>query len=37
MRYVVQMEYFEREGEGFAWSDEYLAGGTKMEKTQVVA
>ncbi|KAF8860973.1 hypothetical protein BDZ45DRAFT_800429 [Acephala macrosclerotiorum] len=32
-----KMEYFEREGEGSIWSDEYLAGGRKMEKTQVVA
>ncbi|CZR57841.1 uncharacterized protein PAC_07730 [Phialocephala subalpina] len=32
-----KMEYFEREGEGSVWSDEYLAGGRKMEKTQVVS
>lgn len=34
---LVKMEYFERIGEGSVWSDEYLAGGRKMEKTQIVA
>ena len=34
---VVQMEYFQREGEGSVWSDEYLAGGRQMEKKQIVA
>ncbi|KAE8448680.1 hypothetical protein EG329_008895 [Mollisiaceae sp. DMI_Dod_QoI] len=33
----IKMEYYEREGEGSFWSNEYLAGGTKMEKTQVIA
>lgn len=29
----IKMEYYEREGEGSGWSEEYLAGGRKMEKT----
>jgi hypothetical protein len=32
---IVQIEYFEREGEGSVYSDEYLAGGRKMEKKEV--
>ncbi|TVY88103.1 hypothetical protein LAWI1_G006795 [Lachnellula willkommii] len=28
----IHIEYFEREEEGIVWSDEYLAGGQKMEK-----
>ncbi|KAH7383127.1 hypothetical protein BKA64DRAFT_178321 [Cadophora sp. MPI-SDFR-AT-0126] len=32
----IQIEYFEREGEGFSWSDEYLIGGKRMEKDEVV-
>ncbi len=30
------MEYFEREGEGSAWSDTYLAGGLKIDKLDIV-
>jgi len=33
----IQIEYFQREGEGCSWSDEYLAGGKRMEKDEVVA
>ncbi|KAG4435184.1 hypothetical protein IFR05_009323 [Cadophora sp. M221] len=33
----IRIEYFEREGEGCAWSDEYLVGGNRMEKDEVVA
>jgi len=29
---LVHMEYFEREGEGSVWSDDYLVSGKKMEK-----
>jgi hypothetical protein len=36
MANIVQIEYFEREGEGSVYSDEYLAGARKMEKKQVV-
>jgi hypothetical protein len=29
------MEYFEREGEGSVYSEEYLAGGRMMEKEKI--
>jgi hypothetical protein len=35
--HIVQLEYFERDGEDNMYSNAYLAGGSKMEKKRIIA